>query len=379
MKITDHDWVKIQSEYDSGKSTYQLMVEYAELNNSAFAKARTLGLFKSRSTSEATRNAIRVGRHDPKATWTPERRKAQSEAKKKLYQEHPEKHPNRKLANNRARMSFPERMVYDYLTENNIQFEHNRKIDKYFVDFCIGSLVIEVDGAAFHNTEYDVNRDKIISDYGFTVRRFSANDVLKYGAKIVLADDSELSDIIMANHIDLREVKICIVCGSLHYTPNKTCSHDCLQKCRDEDNMSRRKVDRPDAETLRSLLSTDSLVSIGKKFGVRDNSVRKWCKAYGIDPRVNKVIADADVQVMIESGSGVSAIANHFGVTRERIKSIADRLGLSITNHASVPYSPELVSRVIGLINQGYSNSEIIPLTGLNQKQISAIRCKSVS
>ena len=47
--------------------------------------------------SENIRNGL-TKQFDHVAVWTPERRKEQSERKKKLYAEHPEKHPNAKLA-----------------------------------------------------------------------------------------------------------------------------------------------------------------------------------------------------------------------------------------------------------------------------------------
>jgi hypothetical protein len=46
---------------------------------------------------------------------------------------------------------------------------------------------------------------------------------------------------------------------------------------------SRRKVkDRPTKEVLTELLKTHSYLRLGKMYGVSDNAVRKWVKAYGI-------------------------------------------------------------------------------------------------
>jgi hypothetical protein len=55
----------------------------------------------------------------------------------------------------------------------------------------------------------------------------------------------------------------------------KYCSHECM-------HFGRRKVQRPSKEELLLLINTNSLLGIGKMFGVSDNSVRKWCKSYGI-------------------------------------------------------------------------------------------------
>jgi hypothetical protein len=77
----------------------------------------------AKNVSESLKKAIANGYVSPTwngTYWTEEKRKEQSERKKKLYKEHPEKHPNRKLANNRSRMNYPEQVTYDWLLQNNI-------------------------------------------------------------------------------------------------------------------------------------------------------------------------------------------------------------------------------------------------------------------
>lgn len=44
-----------------------------------------------------------------------------------------------------------------------------------------------------------------------------------------------------------------------------------------------RKVDRPSKETLEKEINENTMVSLGKKYGVSDNSIRKWCINYGIN------------------------------------------------------------------------------------------------
>jgi hypothetical protein len=55
----------------------------------------------------------------------------------------------------------------------------------------------------------------------------------------------------------------------------KYCSHECA-------SLSQRKVVRPSKKELQNQLESDSIVKIGKRYGVSDNSVRKWMKAYQI-------------------------------------------------------------------------------------------------
>ena len=85
-------------------------------------------------------------------------------------------HPNRKLANNRSRMSYPEKVAYDHLTSSGIEFQHQFQIDKFFPDFVIGNKIIEIDGAKWHDAEKDKARDKILTDLGYTVYRIDSKE-----------------------------------------------------------------------------------------------------------------------------------------------------------------------------------------------------------
>jgi ribosomal protein L30E len=69
----------------------------------------------------------------------------------------------------------------------------------------------------------------------------------------------------------LRKCKVCNV-----ETHNKQyCSYKCAK-------IAKRKVERPDKETLSSLLEHNNWTKIGKMYGVSDNAVRKWAKSYNL-------------------------------------------------------------------------------------------------
>ena len=130
----------------------------------------------SESVSIAMKNSELVKEHLSNM-WTDELRQKQSERKKKLYSEHPEKRPNVKLADNRGKMTYPEQLTFDWLNEHSIQNEHNYHFvtDKFnrYVDFYLPTLnvFIEVDGEHWHkDTQKDVDKD---------------NDALRYGIKTV--------------------------------------------------------------------------------------------------------------------------------------------------------------------------------------------------
>lgn len=50
-----------------------------------------------------------------------------------------------------------------------------------------------------------------------------------------------------------------------------------------------RKVERPSREELKELIRTMPFLQIGKKFGVSDNTIRKWCDAYSLPRKVIEI------------------------------------------------------------------------------------------
>ena len=59
-----------------------------------------------------------------------------------------------------------------------------------------------------------------------------------------------------------------------------------------EANIAQRKVNRPNREDLFEMVKNIPFTEIGKKYGVSDKSIVKWCKSYGLPYRkkdINKV------------------------------------------------------------------------------------------
>lgn len=119
--------------------------------------------------------------------WNASKRLEQSERKKKLYQDFPEAHPNRKLAGNRKKMTYPERIAYDWLIKNKIDFETQVRINSYYVDFLINKTVVEIDGEYWHqlNNEKDKIRDSEISSLGYKIYRIRAKEHIENRLEII--------------------------------------------------------------------------------------------------------------------------------------------------------------------------------------------------
>lgn len=81
-----------------------------------------------------------------------------------------------------------------------------------------------------------------------------------------------------------KEPKYCAFCGKEligKQRKNKYCSQECVHKA----NGSK----RPDVFTLlNDFKELKSFVQVGKKYGVSDNAVRKWCSLYNILDTVKK-------------------------------------------------------------------------------------------
>ena len=162
------DWKEVQNHYDNGGTCRTIQKKWG-IYSCHIVKAKKLGLFHPRNNKDV------AGRHP----CSDNAKKLLSEYRKDLYKNHPEKHPNRLVANNREKMTYPEKIVFDLLSFKKIKFEHNSKIGNYWVDFRIGNIAIEVDGKRWHNVERDKKRDAVIKKFGVNVYRFDSQEVVK--------------------------------------------------------------------------------------------------------------------------------------------------------------------------------------------------------
>ena len=98
--------------------------------------------------------------------WTEEMRAQRSEEKIQFFKEHPELHPNRRLASNKT-MTYPEQLAANWLTKHNISYvyqykttfnDKSRYVDFYLEDF---KLYIEIDGEYWHakSEARDIEKD----------------------------------------------------------------------------------------------------------------------------------------------------------------------------------------------------------------------------
>lgn len=85
---------------------------------------------------------------------------------------------------------------------------------------------------------------------------------------------------ITLNHNYQEKENFCVDCGKSIY-PGSTRCNQCEAKTRQSVVVSR--------EQLKTLIRTTSFTQIGKKYGVSDNAVRKWCDNYKLPRRVSEI------------------------------------------------------------------------------------------
>lgn len=89
--------------------------------------------------------------------------------------------------------------------------------------------------------------------------------------------DDNQKDIFNAKILNTPTIKICPTCNKEFETIEETyCSWKCSGR-------AHRKVERPTKEELEELINNNPWTKIGNIYGVSDNSVKKWARAYGIE------------------------------------------------------------------------------------------------
>ncbi len=121
-------------------------------------------------------------------TYSVEQREQISKRQIQFYKEHPEKHPNRKMAGNRKSMTYPEKVAADWLLSHGIQYRQNERLLRYYLDFTVGKIIVEIDGERWHNEEVDAVRDSEIRLLGYEVYRIKAKDRIEDRLKEIFKD-----------------------------------------------------------------------------------------------------------------------------------------------------------------------------------------------
>ena len=91
-----------------------------------------------------------------------------------------------------------------------------------------------------------------------------------------------------ADHSRYHKTGLLLQQGEVYVSPINTCTdcgamidcHSRVNRCRKCANVAQRKAERPSYEQLLQDKMNMSMCAIGRKYGVSDNTIRKWLKYY---------------------------------------------------------------------------------------------------
>lgn len=218
-------------------------------------------------------------------------------ARIKFMKDNPEQTAWRLSKNN---ISYPEKCFIAYLKDRGIdkkyEIEREKSFYPYFADFAFNELklVVEIDGSQ-HITEKervnrDIEKDNLITSLGWKVIRYSENTVKNDWALI----DETL------NLDDIDRVEKCSRYGIFKIPKGyikKERVNDGRTIAQIEASLAHRKVERPAKDELLELVKAHSFNSLGKRFGVSDKTISKWCKYYNLPYKkkdIKKIIVRTD-------------------------------------------------------------------------------------
>lgn len=221
----------------------------------------------------------------------PERFKHTDETKVKIREkrlrwmkEHPEE-----TAWRQSNMSYPEKCLFALLNDSGLSdrflIVREYSVYPYFIDFAFvdEKVAVEIDGSQHllpDRVEKDKSKDDLLLSLGWRVIRFTARQVMHNGDEVIKSIESMLSD----------STKTYERVGILRYSGKnyvkKERDENGRTKAQTELSIKNRKVEnRPPKEELWDMVKSEPFTQIGKRFNVCDNTVKKWCKFYGLPYR----------------------------------------------------------------------------------------------
>jgi hypothetical protein len=186
----------------------------------------------------------------------------------------------------------------------NIIVEKKYQIGLYELDFCIldKKIDIEIDGSQHYYdekiVESDKRRTKFLEENGWDVIRVNWSNYKKMTPVEKFSYIKNMKNYI--NKLINEKPTIHIKSEIKTKTPKSKTKNDyrclyCDTKCSQGNNRCEpcyreqsRKVERPTLEQLKLDIENLGYVATGKKYGVSDNSIRKWIKSYQKELEIKK-------------------------------------------------------------------------------------------
>ena len=210
----------------------------------------------------------------------------QRKARLKFMKDNPEKTAWR-LSN----MSYPEKIFIKKCEELILNEKYlivkERSEVPYFIDFAFEheKVAVEIDGSQ-HNLEErkksDLQKDKLLIELGWRVIRFTAKDIqtnidLCIEKLLAFIQSNIIHNVVgIFNYKELKKEKM-LITSSKEKERHENCGLTLKELNR---ALVQRKTSRPSYELLIQEIKELGYSAVGRKYGVSDNSIRKWIKTY---------------------------------------------------------------------------------------------------
>lgn len=277
LLFTEEDKEKIIKDYVENELSYREIMKKYDIRSRGYVQ----NLMKNVKRNISDANKIAHKRYSEKFKHTEETKAKLRKIRLNYMKLHAEKTAWR-LKNK----SYPESLFEKFLYTNGytekylIQREYS--IFPYFIDFAFVDLkiAIEIDGSQHLEEERkkrDEKKDKLLQKKGWKVIRIAENIVKTdwHAIKIIL--DKYIS---LDNETTFTQVGIIKHPKQTHIKVKRNERGYSIKM--EESYIKQRTVERPNMVELVKMLQETSFSSVGRKYGVSDNAIRKWCKYYNI-------------------------------------------------------------------------------------------------
>lgn len=214
-----------------------------------------------------------------------ETKKKISIARKKYLLANPDKVPY--LINHSSNKSMPQKMIEGALKQENIEgwiSEFRNGLYSYDIAFPDLKIDIEIDGETHQQEkviQIDKRRDEWTISQGWKILRIptkiiynNINDAINEIKQFIGDDNLEKQKTIdISKYVIKKKIK-CRNCGG--EKSFKSDSGLCQKCC----SISKRKITRPKQEELLIMINIEGYKQTARKYGVTDNTIRKWVKFY---------------------------------------------------------------------------------------------------
>jgi very-short-patch-repair endonuclease len=182
-----------------------------------------------------------------------------------------------------SNISYPEKLFLEKITNSGLDKKYliirEYSVFPYFIDFAFlnEKIAVEIDGGQHllpDRKNSDIVKDKVLNENGWKVVRVTENEVKTNIDNLFLV----ILNILGENDVEIKNTKI----GVFKHKKSdkvKTIKSGLTDK-EIERVLKQRKVIRPDYSILIEDIKNLGYLGTGRKYGVSDNSIRKWIKWY---------------------------------------------------------------------------------------------------